>query len=288
MKEKIFNISTLLSSLLILILLIAIFYTLVSRSLPAFQEFGVFNFIFSSEWISDPVSENYGAWSFICGTLLVSFLAILFSIPFTLSITLFVVGLHKHSFLSKYVNSFVELFAYTPAVIFAVWGHYSLRELFISCNIGTFGYGILSTAILLTIMVIPFASSMSIKCLSGLPRSIQERAYSLGATKAETAGKITLPYAAKGIIGSHLLALGKVFGEAIVVTTLIGNSIKVPSSLTDTGSSMSSIIVNQMGEHSSELKFSVLMAILLLLFILSAGTNYIGKYFIEKQRNRLK
>ena len=62
---------------------------------------------------------------------------------------------------------------------------------------------------------------------------------------------------------------------------LIGNTDNIPTSLFDTGNTMASIIANQFGEASG-LKLSSLIAIGLLLFIITALINLLGKMIIKK------
>ena len=89
MRDLIFK--RLLSICCILILLISagMIYSLVSGSIPALGHYGFFQFIGSTEWDPHPDRETYGALSFIVGTLLTSFLALIFCIPFSLPVALF-------------------------------------------------------------------------------------------------------------------------------------------------------------------------------------------------------
>ena len=65
------------------------------------------------------------------------------------------------------------------------------------------------------------------------------------------------------------------------MTMLIGNTNLLPTSLTDTGNTMASIIANQFGEADG-LKLSSLIAIGLLLFVITAIVNLIGRFIMKK------
>ncbi len=146
------------------------------------------------------------------------------------------------------------------------------------------GFGVLTASLVLAIMIIPYAASLSSEFIRLVPGELKEGAYSLGATRAEVIQSIIFPLAGPGIFSAYMLALGRAFGETMAVTMLIGNANIIPTSLTDTGNTMASIIANQFGEAGG-LKLSSLIAIGLLLFIITAIINYIGKLII-KRRNQ--
>ncbi len=142
------------------------------------------------------------------------------------------------------------------------------------------GFGVLLSSIILAIMIIPYASSLSTEFISMVPNELKEAAYSLGATNLEVIRTVSLPVAGSGIFASYILAFGRALGETMAVTMLIGNTNNIPQSISDTGNTMASIIANQFGEADG-LKLSSLMAIGLLLFLITASINFIAKYIMK-------
>lgn len=278
MKDKIFKSILLLASCLILLLTAGVIYALVSQSINAFSSFGFFGFISSTSW--DSVNDNYGALPFITGTLTTSLLALLFCIPFSLSIALFNGEYFRGTKVATVVSSVVDLLAGIPSIVYGLWGFYVLRPLIIDMGVSDQGFGILLSSIILAIMIIPYASSLSTEFISMVPNDLKEAAYSLGATNLEVIGKVSLPVSMSGIFAAYVLALGRALGETMAVTMLIGNTNNIPTSITDTGNSMASIIANQFGEADG-LKLSSLMAIGLLLFLITAIINYVAKYIMK-------
>ena len=118
-----------------------------------------------------------------------------------------------------------------------------------------------------------------------VPNELKEGAYSLGATRLEVIRTVVFPVAGSGIFAGYVLALGRALGETMAVTMLIGNTIQIPRSLGDTGNTMASVIANQFGEASG-LKLSSLIAIGLLLFIITAVINFLGKLIMKRQRGK--
>lgn len=277
-KDKIVKGLLLAASCLILLLTAGIVYALVSQSIPAFLRFGFLNFLFSSEW--DPVNDHYGALPFIAGTLFTALLALLFCIPFSLSIALFNGEYFRKKKISVYVSSIVDLLAGIPSIVYGLWGFYSIRPLLVGLGINEQGFGVLLASIILAIMIIPYASSLSTEFISMVPNDLKEGAYSLGATHYEVVRHVSIPVSGSGIFASYILALGRALGETMAVTMLIGNTIHIPTGLGDTGNTMASIIANQFGEAGG-LKLSSLFAIGLLLFLITALINFIAKYIIR-------
>ena len=281
MKDKIFKLLLFLAAFIILLLSAGIIYALVSRSTEAFQEYGIFGFIANSEWDPRPATEEYGALSFIIGTIYTAFLALLFCFPFSLAVALFNGEYFKGKKISSIVRSVVDLLAGIPSIVYGLWGFYAVRPLIIELGLNAQGFGILLSSVVLAIMIIPYASSLSTEFISMVPKNLKEGAYSLGATQIEMIRHISLPTATSGIVASYILALGRALGETMAVTMLIGNTDRIPNGLRDTGNTMASVIANQFGEADG-IKLSSLIAIGLLLFIITALINLVAKLVMKR------
>jgi phosphate transport system permease protein len=283
MKDKIFRSLLVFACILIVMLTAGIVYALVSQSVGALSHFGFWGFVSSSEW--NPRTDIYGALPFITGTLLTATLALVFCIPFSLSVALFNGEYFRNRRISTIVSALIDLLAGIPSIVYGLWGFYALRPLMISAGVNAQGFGILLSAVVLAVMIIPYASSLSAEFIAQTPAELKEAAYSLGATQYETVRHVSLPVAGSGIFAAYMLAFGRALGETMAVTMLIGNTLNVPASLRDTGNTMASVIANQFGEASG-LKLSSLFAIGLLLFLITAIINFMAKYIVKKIRRQ--
>ncbi len=281
MKDRIFRALLFICSALVLLICAGMIYSLVSGSLFAWKHFGIFHFITTAEWNPRPDNEQYGALSFIVGTVMTAFLALLFCIPFSLPVALFTGEYFKGTKAATVITSVIELLAGIPSIVYGLWGFYTLRPIMTSLHLSAHGFGVLTASIVLAIMIIPYASSLSSEFISMVPKDLKESAYSLGATRMEVIRHVVLPASGSGVFASYILALGRALGETMAVTMLIGNTDNIPASLTATGNTMASIIANQFGEAGG-LKLSSLIAIGLLLFLITAVINFIGKMIISK------
>ena len=283
MNDKIYKVVLFAAALIMPIVCGGVVYALVTDAYEAFEHFGFFKFLTSSEWSYTDGAEQYGALPFITGTLMTTLLALIFCIPFSLPVALFVGEYFKGTRIAAILSTVTDLLAGIPSIIYGLWGFYSLRPLIMALNISPHGSGILTASLVLAIMIVPYAASLSAEFIKMVPNDLKEGAYSLGATRAEVIRKVVFPVAGSGVFSSYVLAIGRALGETMTVTMLIGNTNNIPDSITSTGNSMASIIANQFGE-ASDLRFSSLIAIGLVLFFITAFINMIGKMMIKRAR----
>ena len=283
MNDKIYKVLLFVAALIMPIVCGGVVYALVTDAYEAFEHFGFFKFLTSSEWSYTDGAEQYGALPFITGTLMTTLLALVFCIPFSLPVALFVGEYFKGTRIAAILSTVTDLLAGIPSIIYGLWGFYTLRPLIMALNISPQGSGILTASLVLAIMIVPYAASLSAEFIKMVPNDLKEGAYSLGATRAEVIRKVVFPVAGSGVFSSYILAIGRALGETMTVTMLIGNTNNIPDSITSTGNSMASIIANQFGE-ASDLRFSSLIAIGLVLFFITAFINMIGKMMIKRAR----
>ncbi len=279
-SEKISKGVLLFASFIILIITTGMVFSLVSGSIPVFNEYG-FKFIFSSAWNPTEGREEYGALSFIAGTVITSIFALIICIPLAFATSLFIGEYFRGKWFAKGLGTMIDLLAGVPSIVYGLWGFYVLRPFIVDLGLSTQGYGIFTSGLILAIMIIPYATSISTEIISMVPNDLKEAAYSLGSTKLEVIFNVIVPTARSGIFASFILAFGRALGETMAITMLIGNTNAIPKGLFDTGNTMASVIANQFGEADG-LKLSALIAIGLLLFVITALINAAGKFIIKK------
>lgn len=279
-SDKITKGILLLSSFVILFVAGGMVFSLVEGAIPAIKEFGL-KFVVSNNWNPTDGKENYGALPFIAGTVITSVAALLISLPLSFSASLFLGEYYRGTKMAKVLGMMVDLLAGIPSIVYGLWGFYVLRPLLIDLGLPNQGFGIFTASIILAIMIIPYATSLSNEIISMVPNELKEAAYSLGATKSEVIFNVVIPSARSGIIAGYILSFGRALGETMAVTMLIGNANVIPDGFFSTGNTMASVIANQFGEAEG-LKLSSLIAIGLLLFLITGLINAIGKFIIKK------
>jgi phosphate transport system permease protein len=259
------------------------------ESMPSIQKFGL-SFWRTEIW--DPVSGEFGALPFIWGTLYSSVLALLIATPIALGIAIFISELCPAA-LRQPLVFITELLAAIPSIVYGLWGIFvlvpavravetslpaSLRALPLFSG-PPLGLGMLSAALILAIMVIPFVSSISREVLKSVPPAQREGAYALGATRFE-AIRAAVFYARTGIIGAVMLGFGRALGETMAVTMVIGNNPKVSLSLFAPQYTMAAVVANEFAEAADRLYLSALVEIGLVLFIITLIINSFSRLLI--------
>jgi phosphate transport system permease protein len=260
-------------------------------SAQSISHFGL-AFVTGAEW--DPVREIFGAWPFIYGTLISSFLALAIAVPVAVGVASYLAELAP-PWIRQPLGFLVELLAAIPSVVYGLWGIFVLapwlRET-VQPLLGTLfgwtpffsgtprGFGMLAGGLILAIMILPTIASVTRDVMRAVPVVFREGALALGATRWETVRTAVLPIARSGIVGAIILGLGRALGETMAVTMLIGNRAEVSLSLFAPSATMASVIANEYAEASGDLYLSALSELGLLLFAVTVVLNIIARLLV--------
>lgn len=284
-----FRLGTGVFALALVLIVCAIGYELTSQSMLSIRKFGL-DFWRTDIW--DPVVGEFGALPFIWGTLYSSILALIISTPIALGIAVFISEL-SHARFRQPLVFLTELLAAIPSIVYGLWGIFvlvpavrafetslpdSVRRLPLFAG-PPLGLGMLSAALILAIMIIPFTSSVAREVLKSVPAAQREGAYALGATRFE-AIRAALFYARTGILGAVMLGFGRALGETMAVTMVIGNNPQVSTSLFAPQYTMAAVIANEFTEAADDLYLSALVEIGLVLFIITLIVNSLSRLLI--------
>jgi len=246
---------------------------LLYKSLPILANNSLISLIFSSTW--GPLKEEFGFYPFIMGTLWVTGLAIILSVPISL-LTAIYLAEYAPSKVRAAIKPLIDLLAGIPSIIYGIWGVIfvvPLIRLYVGPFVGatTTGYSVLAAGIVLAIMVFPIIISVSEEVFRAVPFEIREASLSLGATKWQTVKHVVIRKALPGVIAAIILGFSRAFGETMAVLMVVGNIAKVPSSLLDPAYPLPALIANNYGEMMSiPLYDSALMLAALILLLVVA------------------
>jgi phosphate transport system permease protein len=284
--EMIFRRSLIGVGIAMVVLVLGLMITLIVESIPSLQHLGL-KYLWGKTW--DPVNNVYGAFPFLLGTLLTSFLALIISIPFSFAIAIYLGEYNPKGWLSNFLKNTVELIAAVPSVIYGFWGLLVLvpivRSFEMKLGILPYGIGIFTASLILAVMIIPYAASLGREMIRLVPSPLKEGAYSLGATRYEVIKNVILPYTKSGLFAGVLLSLGRALGETMAVTMVIGNTSMIPDSIFAPGNTMASVIANEFTEADHTVYLSALIELGLVLFIVTVIINMIGKRIIKRFTN---
>jgi phosphate transport system permease protein len=274
-------------------LLALLTYKVVAQAWPAMRHFGI-DFVWSNVW--NPNSNVYGAASFVFGTIVTSFIALLIATPLSIAIALFLTEIAPRR-LAAPIATVVELLAAIPSVVLGLWGILVfgpwLRDHLEVWLHGAFGWlpifsgpeqqvGVLPAALILTIMIVPIISALCRELFSRIPRDLTGGSLALGSTRWEAIRRVGLPYVAPGIAAAMLLGLGRAFGEAIAVTQVIGNQAAIHTSLFASGDTLGSRIASQYQGATSGLQIDSLLYLGAILMVISLVTNVAAQTVVAR------
>ena len=275
------------------ILLGWIAYKVLDLAWPSIEHFGL-SFIWTEAW--NPVTEQFGALTFIYGTALTSLIALVIAVPISIGIALFLTEIAPRR-LAAPIATLVELLAAIPSVVLGLWGILVFGpwiaqhlEPFLQDHLGFLPIfsgspsqaGILPAALILTIMIVPITSAICRELFMRVPRDLTDGALALGSTRWESIRGVTLGYAAPGIAAAVLLGLGRAFGEAIAVTQVIGGGNSIDVSWFATGDTLASRIASQYQGATSQLQAGSILYLAAILMAISLVTNVAAQLIVRR------
>jgi phosphate transport system permease protein len=272
------------SSILILSLLVV---GLLGRSEKVLSSQALPQLLFSSEW--KPSQGMFGFYPFVTGTLMVTFMTLVFSVPLCLMSAIYLAEYSSRAFRSV-VKAGIDTHAGIPSVIFGLWGVLFIVPFvrdYLAPAFGyeTSGYCILSGAMVLSIMVVPIMLSLMQAVIMSVPQDLKESSYAVGATRWETIKKIILPKTAAGLFSVVILGFSRVFGETMAVLMVVGNVAMHAKSPFDPVYPLTALIANNYGEMMSiPLYESALMFGALLLLVIVVAFDLAARYVIVRMQ----
>ena len=267
---------------------------LLYNSVPAFEKLGL-SIYTTNVW--DPASDRYGGLAAIYGTVVTSVLAVLFSLPFAVSLAVFVNEIAPVRLRQVLINV-SDLLASFPTVVYGFWGLISLGPFlaktlfrFLHDNLGflpffssynSSGVSFLLASIVLTFMITPFASSLIRETYAQIPRQIDEAVYALGLGRWELV-RIKLSYIKKSLLGAYALAFGRATGETVAVSLTVGNILNITPNLLAPGYTISSLIISQFGTAYG-VQYNAMFALALFLVVIGIAFVVVSRLLLGERR----
>jgi phosphate transport system permease protein len=281
----------------VLIILASMLISTAADAWPVFMHSG-WSFVTSANW--DPgtsrseITGEYGALSFIIGTLITSGIALVIAVPLAIGCGLYLTNIAPPAIRNPLAYA-IDLLAAVPSVVYGLWGLLFFVPIFVrpvmdfiadtigeivpflSGPVVTYNYA--SAGIVLAIMVLPIITAVTREVMSKTPLAEIHGAYALGSTRWEMIRDIVMPRARPGIIGATMLGLGRALGETIAVAMLIGGSQRMPTTLFQGGQSMAGIIAITFQEAAPE-NIKALLGVGVVLFVITVIVNVAARLVI--------
>ncbi len=298
--DRIFQILAAAAGVLVLVILALIAISTSQQASSWFSKAGWS--IFTVDW--NPATDNFGAMSYVYGTVITAAIAIILSVPVSVAIALLLTEVVPRRW-ARPIVYVIDLLAVVPSVVWGLWGILVfapwLQHIYTSIGSALNGIPVLgplfgppvsgasffTAGLILAFMITPIVTSLSREVIATVPQIDKEGAYALGATRWEMITGAVWPHSQGGVVGAVLLGLGRAMGETIAVALVIGASPVITSHLFAAGYSMPAVIANQFGEASGEFR-AALIGLGVLLFVITIVINLVARGVVERSSRRKK
>ncbi|MCD6257121.1 phosphate ABC transporter permease PstA [Candidatus Aerophobetes bacterium] len=166
--------------------------------------------VISWEFLTQPPKAGMtkgGIFPAIVGTLYVSLITVLFSVPLGICAAIYLNEYAKKGILTRIIRVSIRNLAGVPSIVYGLFGVVLFVQMF------KFGTCILSSGLTLGLLTLPWTITASEEALRSVPNSYREGALALGATKWQAIRTNVLPYALPGILTGTILGLARAAGE---------------------------------------------------------------------------
>lgn len=151
--------------------------------------------------------ERAGIKSALVGTLYLTALVALISIPVGVSTALYLEEFSGKGRLAKIIEVNIANLAGVPSIVYGILG------LAIFVRFFALERSLISGALTMSLLILPTIIIASREAIIAVPQSIRFAAYSLGATKWQTTWHHVLPASFPGIMTGVILSLSRAIGE---------------------------------------------------------------------------
>ena len=203
-------------------------------------------------------------------------------------------GLLSAIYLSEYapdllrqvLKPVLEVLAGIPTVVYGFFALLFVTPILRSISDDIAIFNALSPAIVMGIMILPMVSSLSEDAMRGVPRSLREAAYALGATKLEVSTRVVVPAALSGIVAAFILAMSRAIGETMIVAIAAGSNPDFTLNPLVPIQTMTGYIVQViLGDApTGSLAHKTIFAVGSSLFVITLGMNLISQAVVRRFR----
>jgi phosphate transport system permease protein len=269
-----------LSSVLITLGIVGV---LIWESVAFFRHVSLFDFLTDTQWTPLFEDAHYGILPLLCGTLVVTIVALLVAIPLGTLGAIYLSEYAPHK-LREIIKPALELLAAIPTVIYGYFALLFVTPLLQMIMPELPGFNMLSAGLVIGIMIIPYVSSLSEDAMRAVPMQMREGSYAMGATRMQTALRVVLPSSISGVTAAYILGLSRALGETMVVAIAAGMQPNLTINPTQPAATITAFIVQvSLGDlpHGS-IGYQSIFAAGLTLMLLTLVFN-IGGYILRKR-----
>ena len=218
-----------------------------------------------------------GIASTIVGTLLITVVAVVISIPFGIGTAFYLAEYTRESAVTRIIRFSAESLAGIPSIVYGLFGF-----IFFVITLDM-GWSILSGGLTLAFMILPTLIRTSEEAIRTVPQSYREVSFSLGGTKWQTIARAVFPSALRGIANGIILSVGRCIAETAAVILTAGTALRMPSSLFSSTRTMAVHFYTLAYEGiSMPNAYGTAALLILLIFLINVVANALVNRFVAK------
>jgi phosphate transport system permease protein len=183
------------------------------------------------------------------------------------------------SVLGRLVSLSLDILAGVPSIVFGLFGNAFF------CKTLGMGFSILSGGLTLACMVLPILIRSTQEGLQAVPDDYRRSAAALGLTRTATLWELLLPAAMPGLVVGLLLGLGRAIAETAALIFTSGYVDRMPTSLWDSGRSLSvhiyDLAMNVSGGESHA--YATALVLVTFLVLIYGGILWLAKRFQQSK-----
>lgn len=262
---------------------IAIVAVLLFEGASFFTEVTLSQFFFDTQWTPLFADQHFGIWPLVCGTVLISTIALAVALPLGLLIAIYLSEFAGDRS-RRIIKPILEVLAGVPTIIYGYFALLFVTPLLQRIFPTISGFNALSPGIVMGMMILPMVASLSEDALFAVPRSIKEGAYALGASKLQMIFGVLLPSAFGGIVASFILAMSRAVGETMIVTIAAGQQANLSLNPLSSVETMTAYIVQvSLGDtpHGT-LAYKTIFVVGGALFLITLALNLLSQWVRQR------
>lgn len=249
------------------------------------DKISIADFFLGTKWYpTSTPAPIFGLVPLLLGTLLVSFGAILLSLPFGMAVAIYLAEIADKR-TRDILKPVIELLAGIPSVVFGFFGLIVIVPLIQKVLNLPVGETAFAGSVVLAIMALPTIISVAEDSMRTTPSAMKEASLALGATRWQTIYKVIIPYSISGIMSAIVLGIGRAIGETMAVLMVTGNAAIIPTSFFEPVRTIPATIAAELGEApAGGAHYQSLFLLGAVLFVITLLLSFTVEYISSKRK----
>jgi len=251
--------------------LVAVVAYVVAKGLPAWNAD-----FFTNSTVPEGIPGG-GVWNAIVGTMVITGIAIVVTVPLGLLVGLFLA--ESEGRVAAALRFTADVMTGIPSITVGIFGYIAI--------VRNYGYSGFAGAFAIGFIMLPVIVRAGESAFRGVPTSLNEAALALGARKATIARRVVVPTALPGVITGVLLAVARGLGETAPLLLTIGGNQYLQWNPTKQMEALPTTIYNSSSQPYADqvqLAWGAALLLVVVVLVLSIGSRLLAARLRKERR----